>query len=220
MVSAHRRSTSHHYPPSAHPHRRTRGSKSSHQHDYSLEKLEVFGDANLDNECEWPTEEQLESLPLDKRVKLRRISFKQDATGSSKNGDPLGGIQLGFTGGVTSPLFQAKFMDSQKLQHVPVDLSKHKIARVSMYVYTYSGELLRMKFTDSFGQVLFEQRFRDGDYSLCHWYSREIPPDRDIIGVYCNTSTDACYIKSLGFILWRPNPALEEGSTRNLLRHQ
>ena len=97
MVSSARRSTSHHSP-RGHSHRRTRGG--SRLHDYSLEKLEVFGDANLNTECEWPTEEQLESLPLDKRIKLRRISFKQDATGSSKNGDPLGAIQLGFTGGV------------------------------------------------------------------------------------------------------------------------
>ena len=52
-------------------------------------------------------------------------------------------------------------MESEKLQHIRVDPSQ-RIARVSMYVYTYSGELLRMKFIDSFGNVIVDQKFREG----------------------------------------------------------
>ena len=94
-------------------------------------------------------------------------------------------------------------MDSQKLQHIKVDPSQ-KISFVSMYVYTYSGELLRLKFSDNYGNVLVDHKFWDGHYSLCRWEKHEIPQDKEIIGVYCNTSSDTCYIKSLGFILWRP----------------
>ena len=81
-----------------------------------------------------------------------------------------------------------------------------------MYVYTYTGELLKLKLTDNFGQIIVDHKFRDGEYSLCEWFHREIPFDRDIIGLYCNTSIDSCYIRSLGFITWKPNQASNDGS--------
>ena len=31
---------------------------------------------------------------------------------------------------------------------------------------------------------------------------REVPANKEIIGLYCNTSGDQRYIKSLGFIVW------------------
>ena len=35
---------------------------------------------------------------------------------------------------------------------------------------------------------------------------QDIPQGKELIGVYGNRSQDRCYIKSLGFILWTPNP--------------
>ena len=37
------------------------------------------------------------------------------------------------------------------------------------------------------------------------WHSRDIPADKEIIGLYCNTDIDSHYIKNLGFIIWTPN---------------
>ena len=36
--------------------------------------------------------------------------------------------------------------------------------------------------------------------------TRDIPEDKEIIGIYCNTSYHTHYINKLGFILWTPNP--------------
>ena len=77
------------------------------KHDFSLDKLEAFADTcqyvepDEDNDCEWPRKEDLRMFPLQKMIKLKKISFKQDASNSAnRNGDPLGGIQLSFTNGV------------------------------------------------------------------------------------------------------------------------
>ena len=45
----------------------------------------------------------------------------------------------------------------------------------------------------------------ESDKGTDRWVIREIPPDKEIIGLYCNTSGDVRYIKSLGFVLWTPN---------------
>ena len=108
-------------------------------------------------------------------------------------------------------------MDDQKLQHIPVDHTK-KIAKVSMYVYTFTGELLRLKMVDSTNQPIVDHKFREGEWSLCVWFHRDIPEDRDIIGLYCNNTIDSCYIKSLGFITWKPNIASADGSRTDLGR--
>ena len=36
--------------------------------------------------------------------------------------------------------------------------------------------------------------------------TRDIPEDKEIIGIYCNASAHSHYINKLGFILWTPNP--------------
>ena len=110
-------------------------------------------------------------------------------------------------------------MDDQKLQHIPVDHTK-KIVKVSMYVYTFTGELLRLKMVDNDNQPIVDHKFREGDWSLCEWFHRDVPQDRDIIGLYCNNTIDDCYIKSLGFITWKPNIASADGSRTDLGKHK
>ena len=45
----------------------------------------------------------------------------------------------------------------------------------------------------------------ESKYNTEQWITREIPIGKEIIGLYCNTSGDVRYIKSLGFVLWTPN---------------
>ena len=64
------------------------------------------------------------------------------------------------------------------------------------------GKIFGLKMTDSEGAEIFNATF---GYNNANWQIREIPEDQEIIGFYCN-SNDFYYMKSLGFITWKPNP--------------
>ena len=55
----------------------------------------------------------------------------------------------------------------------------------------------------------------DGDYVVdqnwqknneAKWVTRDIPEDKKIIGLYMSTGGAGHAIRSLGFVLWQPNP--------------
>ncbi len=64
------------------------------------------------------------------------------------------------------------------------------------------GKIFALKVTDNQGVELFNVTF---GYNNANWHIREIPEDQEIIGFYCNNSNDYYYMKSLGFITWKPN---------------
>ena len=60
-----------------------------------------FGGENSLFDCRYPSKSELYSLPRFSRVKLVAIRYK-----AWMNSQSLAGIQLCFTGGISSPLFQ------------------------------------------------------------------------------------------------------------------
>ena len=60
--------------------------------------MQVFGDATAPVDLEFPTSHDLQGFPLDKKIKLQTIFWKNNVA--------LRAIKLKFTNGVESPLFQ------------------------------------------------------------------------------------------------------------------
>ena len=70
----------------------------------TLEKLEAFGNEQYPITHEWPTKEELKKLPLEKQIKLNKISYKTYRDTTSW----ISSIQLGFTNDISSSLFETK----------------------------------------------------------------------------------------------------------------
>ena len=172
-------------------------------YDPELQKLEVFGDLALDWQTkepllpnqEFPTEDHVKDFPVYRRVKLSSVVFKLN---SDKT--PLMGIQLKFTNGVKSPLFQtASSVDVGRAQEAEIDFER-RIVRANVFVST-SKKIYALQLVDDCGEYALDLTFDTGSGD---WHCREIPADREIIGLYCNTD-DPHYIQNLGLILWTPN---------------
>ena len=71
--------------------------------------------------------------------------------------------------------------------------------------------LVRMKLLDEKGEeILHLVWWPHGDAHGAKWYYQDIPPEKEIIGLRCNTSSDHerhCRMQQLGLILWTPDPA-------------
>ena len=59
--------------------------------------MNLLGDAEAEVNFQWPTLAEMKQFPINKRIKLNKIIFKQKPQ--------LKGIQLQFTNGIESPLF-------------------------------------------------------------------------------------------------------------------
>ena len=67
-----------------------------------------------------------------------------------------------------------------------------------------------MRFLDDYGNDIIKQAWKDDRSEGLTWIMQDIPKGKEIIGVYGNKSRDRCYLKSLSFILWTPNPHVRE----------
>ena len=63
-----------------------------------LQKMTVFGDTSLPVDLEFPSSQDLQAFPLDRKIKLHTIVWR--------NGSGLEAICLKFTNGIESPLFE------------------------------------------------------------------------------------------------------------------
>ena len=119
----------------------------------------------------------------------------------------MGAIQFEFTNGVKSPMF-ATPKGANHLHEKEVDITR-RIAKVGMHIV--ADFLVRMKLLDDNDEEILELVWwPDGDKhgAKCVW--REIPEGQEIIGLYCNTSTDHerhCRMQCMGLILWTPDPS-------------
>ena len=83
-------------------------------------KMECFGNKSLGIDHEWPTQEQIKELPLNKKMKLKRIGYKKQSSNGS-----LTGFQLEFTNGAKSPLFETEYArNNNKLEYVDIGMSR------------------------------------------------------------------------------------------------
>ena len=78
-------------------------------------KLPTMGEQRF-SDFESPTVDQLKLFPLKKEIKLCQIGFKT-------NGMNLSGIQLMFTNGVETPLFESANAVNRELQTFDIDMT-------------------------------------------------------------------------------------------------
>jgi len=101
--------------------------------------MRLFGVEHFEITDQFPTEKDLVSMPIDKKIKLCMISYRA-ASATNKVGS-IASIQLHFTNGVVSKMFQGSKKDKkqskddelEKIKHVRVDYTK-RIAAVKMFV--------------------------------------------------------------------------------------
>ena len=161
-----------------------------------LTRLPIFGDKNLEINQQWPEAEDLKRLPLDKKIKLSQLSYKSETNSS------LQGLQLGFTNGVQGPPFETKCPSNAEWRSVEVD-SKQKIRKVLMCVHK-NNTLRKVKLLDEVGRTIVQLVWYDYEVK-CRWVGREIPADKEIIGLYGSSKGGSKIIQSLGLVLWTPN---------------
>ena len=154
--------------------------------------MDSFGDETLPITHEWPTKEQLKQLPLEKRIKLNRISFNNDA-------NILSAFRLSFTSRVKSQIFASDTDRTELfLKYIDVDETRH-IRKVSILVND-EFDLKALKLIDANDKIIAQLGWYT-DEGEC-WVTKDIPEGKEIIGFYCNT--EGLYINRLGFILWTP----------------
>jgi len=167
--------------------------------------MRLFGVEHFELTSRWPEQKDLLKWPVDKQIKLCMISYRT-ASANNKKGS-LYQIQLHFTNGVVSTIFQgikkdkkqSKDSELEKLKHVKVDYLR-RIATVKMFVNDcYLQQLI---FEDEKKGEIVNLGWYD-PHKNGHWQEFEIPEGQEIIGLQCNTNE--FYIHSLGFITWTPN---------------
>ena len=87
--------------------------------------MNLIGNQDVMPDFQWPTLAEMKKFPINKRIKLNKIVFKQKPS--------LKGIQLKFTNGIESPLFETSTGSKLPEQETSIDISS-RIARVGVYV--------------------------------------------------------------------------------------
>ena len=101
-----------------------------------------------------------------------------------------------------SPLFECENVKNKELQWLDIDQSK-SIRKVSFYHSNNWTYIQRMKLSDEHNQAIIDKTWcgdNDGN-----WATKDIPADKEIIGVFVNTTADV-RITKIGFLVWTPNP--------------
>lgn len=167
--------------------------------------MQVFGDPNQPIDLEFPTEADCDTLPLDKKIKLETLVWK--------NYDNLMAMQLKFTNGVESPIFQKDAVEKEPAtgswaeKHADIDTSK-SIRKVSIKVRKTNNLMYAMRLTDDSGVHVVDVEW--DTHSAAKWVTHDIPDGQEIIGLYMSKKGKSYDIQSLGFILWKPNPSAIE----------
>ena len=76
---------------------------------------------------EWPTQKQVDSMPDDKFIKLARIRYRF-------SDNALSGIQLLFTNGIESPIFDTEVDEQKSMKYVEIEVLE-RVAEVYYYVF-------------------------------------------------------------------------------------
>ena len=110
-------------------------------------KLPTMGEERF-SDFESPTVDQLKLYPLKKEIKLCQIGFKT-------NGMNLSGIQLMFTNGVETPLFEAANAVNKELQTFDIDITK-RIKKIGILV-SNSNYIFGIKFIDEKNREILDE---------------------------------------------------------------
>ena len=64
------------------------------------------------------------------------------------------------------------------------------------------GYIKRFRLMDDEGMDIIDITL--GDQEAGEWVFREIPEGKEVVGIYCNTTSNTSCIESLGLIIWKP----------------
>ena len=162
-----------------------------------LQKTNVVGipDAAPGRHFRWPTYQDLETMDLRKRIKLSGFGIKANTN--------LYQLKFVFTGGVESETINS-------MEGATVDPKLHQIwpekpiGSVEILVRNENGlsNIFGIRFMDHRDRQIQERQWRRS--GTARWVKILVPPESEVIGFH--GSHDGSYIKSLGLILWEPNP--------------
>ena len=124
---------------------------------------------------EWPSQQQVDNLPDEKFIKLARIRYRFSE-------DALSAIQLLFTNGIESPVFDTEVSEEKPMQFVEVEVLE-RVAEV--YYYVLEDRIQEIKLADENGKV-FASVSGNIDISKSDKITQKIPAGMEIIGAYCS----------------------------------
>ena len=167
-----------------------------------LVRSPIFGNPNHPIDLEFPKMEDLYQFPLDKRIQLQSVLWKND--------NVLMGIQLQFSNGVQTPFFQTDAMaqkpetGSLAIKSQNIDTSR-PIRKIKCRLYA-KKLLCAMQFLDKNDKII--SHFEWDEDAISSWTSYVIPDHYEIIGLYMSKKSvedpKKRTIEALGFILWKP----------------
>ena len=131
----------------------------------------------------------------------------------------LSGIELIFTNGVSTPMFDTEKSTSDEIKTIDIDINR-PIVRIDMK--TYADEIYGLRLVEKSykpipphdelakqpAQVSYicNEMWNTKNPNLGRWWHFPIPEDQEIIGVECTRNSNDQYITRIGFLLWKPNP--------------
>ena len=108
-------------------------------------------------------------------------------------------------------MFDTPRSTSDDIKRIEVDPDK-PITRIDMKVW--ADEIYGLRLVEKPGKYVVNKTWNTKNAHIGRWESFRIPEQLEIIGVQCSRgqssggkSSDQ-YISRLGFLLWRPNPAV------------
>ena len=187
-----------------------------------LKKMRGFGMVHSEK-FQWPSQNLLKQLDLNKVIKLCSIEL-----GMTSN---LFEIRLCFTGGLRSPLLRAEGAGihvqggpghtEDQQQIIEIDPTR-LISEVFINQNKKSGMIYGIRIVDDKGSVMVDEHWNKfsaisnflQDETV--WRNFKIPSGHEIIG--CYGSTDGQYIRSLGWVIWKPNPVTAGTDPAEIMR--
>ena len=118
----------------------------------------------------------------------------------------LCGIQLEFSNGVCTPLFETHDAVRKGLELIRVDVADRPIRKVSLNVVR--GELINgLRIFDCEDRMIVNIVGKSASV-LGSWQSKSIPAGLQIIGVKCSSRQARDSIPRVGFLLWNQQKSI------------
>ena len=167
----------------------------------------LFGQKQLHPESMWPCHEKLQRLGRYKEMTLASIQYR-----CLHDSYELTAIQLCFTNGEKTPLFETKASSAagEMLKTIRV-AQTCPIKKIS--VKGQSGFIDGLRLTDEKGHVIVDECWNILMKDSTEWSTYEIPAGQEIVGIYCHAKA-LQVIPCLGFIL-RAKPKASKSELLN-----
>ena len=137
-----------------------------------------------------------------KHPRLAEIRYKpSDVTEGSEFG--LGGIQLVFTQGFETPMYEATSMAEKnyEVSSIKVDKKAKKIAKIG--IFWFKNHVCGIRLINKFGDIVADKTWYSAGGEDAKFEMKDVPEGAEIIGIKCN-NTLSFSIPTISFIIWEP----------------